>query len=423
MQFEFQKHLRFNFLANLMDGAFFGAALGFASFVTVIPLFVSTLTDSAVLIGLIPAIHSMGWQLPQLVMANRVSQMRQYKPAVLWLSIHERLPFLGLAIVAWFLPSLSSGAAVAVIFTLLVWQGLGGGFTAIVWQSMIGKIFPNDRIGTFFGAQSAAANLLASLAAIGAGILLERLDSPLDFTLCFLFASASLLLSWGFLALTREEERHPGGGFEKNSAFLANLGYILRRDKNFRWFLSVRMLSQFTFMASAFFTVYAVNDHGVSEGTIGLMTGVLMAAQVTVNPILGWAGDRFGHRLILLIGISSSIIASALAWIAPSGGWFFLIFIMTGISYVAAWTAPMSMTLEFGNPVERPAYIGLANTLVAPSTFLAPLFGGWLADTAGYQATFITSAVAGLFTALVLYRGVQDPRNLPKETAESMVVD
>jgi MFS family permease len=423
MQFEFQKHLRFNFFANLMDGAFFGAALGFASFVTVIPLFVSTLTDSAVLIGLIPAIHSMGWQLPQLVMANRVSQMRQYKPMVLWLSIHERLPFLGLAIVAWFLPSLSSGAAVGIIFTLLVWQGLGGGFTAIVWQSMIGKIFPNDRIGTFFGAQSAAANLLASLAAIGAGILLERLDSPLDFTLCFLFASASLLLSWGFLALTREEERQPGGGFEKNSAFLANLGYLLRRDKNFRRFLSVRMLSQFTFMASAFFTVYAVNVHGVSEGTIGLMTGVLMAAQVTVNPILGWAGDRFGHRLILLIGISSSIIASALAWFAPSGSWFFLIFIMTGISYVAAWTAPMSMTLEFGNPGERPAYIGLANTLVAPSTFLAPLFGGWLADTAGYQATFFASAVAGLFTALVLYRGVQDPRNLPKETAESMVVD
>jgi len=60
MQFEFHKNLRYNFFVNLTDGAFFGAALGFASFVTIIPLFVSTLTDSAILIGLIPAIHAMG---------------------------------------------------------------------------------------------------------------------------------------------------------------------------------------------------------------------------------------------------------------------------------------------------------------------------------------------------------------------------
>ena len=37
--------------------------------------------------------------------------------------------------------------------------------------------------------------------------------------------------------------------------------------------------------------------------------------------------------------------------------------------------------LEFGEEEDRPAYIGLANTLIAPFTFLAPVLGGWLADT------------------------------------------
>ena len=423
MQFEFHKNLRYNFFVNLTDGAFFGAALGFASFVTIIPLFVSTLTDSAILIGLIPAIHAMGWQLPQLLMANRVAQQRRYKPMVLWLSIQERLPFLGLALVAWFLPSLSPGTAVVLIFTLLVWQGLGGGFTATAWQSMIGKIFPHDRIGTFFGAQSAAANLLASLSAVGAGILLERLESPLDFSLCFLLAAGAMTISWGFLALSREEDRQPSGGFEKNSAFLANVGLILRRDKNFRWFLAARMLSQLALMASAFYTVYAVRVHGVSEGTIGLMTGVLMATQVSANPVMGWAGDRFGHRLILLFGISAAITAATLAWLAPTGAWFYLVFVLAGISNVAAWTTPMAMTLEFGSEGERPAYIGLANTLVAPSTFLAPLFGGWLADYTGYQATFIASAIAGLVTAMVLYGGVRDPRSQVRGTVDISATD
>ena len=46
------KHVRFNAIVNILDGAFFGSALGFASFTTIIPLFVSQLTDSAILIGL-----------------------------------------------------------------------------------------------------------------------------------------------------------------------------------------------------------------------------------------------------------------------------------------------------------------------------------------------------------------------------------
>ncbi|MFA9403505.1 MAG: hypothetical protein ACERKY_10620, partial [Anaerolineales bacterium] len=61
-----REDVRFNASVNILDGAFFGAGLGFASFTTVIPLFVSLLTNSPILIGLAPAIHSLGWQLPQL---------------------------------------------------------------------------------------------------------------------------------------------------------------------------------------------------------------------------------------------------------------------------------------------------------------------------------------------------------------------
>jgi len=74
-----QKNLLHNFLVNLIDGGFFGFGIGFASFSTVIPLLVSQLTNSPILIGLIPAIHSMGWQLPQLLTAKKVSQLPQLK--------------------------------------------------------------------------------------------------------------------------------------------------------------------------------------------------------------------------------------------------------------------------------------------------------------------------------------------------------
>jgi hypothetical protein len=101
MNEEARKNLKFNYIVNLIDGGFFGFGLGFASFSTMLPLFVANLTSSATLIGLIPAIHNMGWQLPQLLTAKKISRLSRMKPYVLLATIQERLPFLGFAIVAW----------------------------------------------------------------------------------------------------------------------------------------------------------------------------------------------------------------------------------------------------------------------------------------------------------------------------------
>src|SRR4051794_21243158 len=165
------KHLPFNFVVNLLDGGFFGAALGFASFVTVIPLFINTFTNSAILIGLIPALHTIGWQLPQLFTAGRVSRLKRYKPFAVLMTANERIPFLGMALLAWFSQSLSPNLVLVIAFVLLAWQGLGGGFTATAWQSMIGKIIPKQHYGKFFGLQSATSNIFGSISAVLAGIL------------------------------------------------------------------------------------------------------------------------------------------------------------------------------------------------------------------------------------------------------------
>ena len=125
-----RRHLRYNVTVGLMDGGTFGLALGFASFGTILPLFVASMTDSATLIGLVPAIHAAGWLLPQLFTASYVARLRRYKKTVLLNTIHERLPFLGFAIVALLLPKIGLQVGLILTFILLTWQGLGGGFTA-----------------------------------------------------------------------------------------------------------------------------------------------------------------------------------------------------------------------------------------------------------------------------------------------------
>jgi MFS family permease len=396
------KNFPFNFIVNVIDGGFFGLGLGFASFSTILPLFVSNLTDSAILIGLIPAIHIVGWQLPQLFTAHRVAQQKRYKPTVMFFTVHERLPFLGLAAVSWFIPSIGPKIGLLLTFMLLVWQGFGGGFTATAWQSMIGKIIPKDRWGVFFGFQSAAGNLLSSAGAVIAGLVLENNEPASGFTMCFLFAVGAFVISYLAISFTREEETLPVTRVTERKAFWKDLRSILRRDVNFRWFVVVRILAQLGTVGFAFYTVYVVRFYGVDEATAGILTGVLMIVQTLFNPIMGWLGDRWSHRGVMALGMVSAAVSAVVAWWAPSVGWFYLAYSLAGIAYISSWTIAIAMTLEFGEEHEKPSYIGMANTLIAPTAFIIPLLGGWLADSVGYQATFLATSVGAIATVLVL---------------------
>jgi MFS family permease len=386
---------RFNASVNLLDGAFFGLALGFSSFITIIPLFVSQLTDSAILIGLIPAIHAVGWQLPQIFTAGRVRRLRRFKPMVITMTIQERLPFLGLAVLAWFLPGIERQVALVVVFMLLIWQGLGGGFTATVWQSLIGKIIPVTWRGGFFGAQSAAANLMASISAVLAGYILERFPSPLDFTLCFGLAATAMAISLIFLAATREVDHTPAKSSDLNEPEWEDVKQIMKEDGLFRRFVIVRMIFQLGMIVFAYYAIYVVNELGVGFGLAGWLTGVLIFSEVLVNPLIGILGDRKGHRRVLVVGTLAALGSTMLAgWVTSVPAWFF-IFALAGVSYAVGWTTTMVISLEFGQPHQQATYIGLSNSLLAPATFAAPFAAGWLIESFGYRAMFLSTA--GIF--------------------------
>lgn len=413
---EIQKNVRHNFIVNVLDGTFFGAALGFASTVSVVTLFVSTLTTSTTLIGYVASMQPIGWYIPQLLTANYVTRQRRYKRSVLFLTIQERWPFLGLALAPWLIQPLGKDAVLAFTFLMLLWFSLGGGVTATAWQTMIAKIMPANLRGTFWGIQSAAANLMVSIAVIGAGFLLQHLPSPQNFSLCFFIASVFMLISWTFLARTREPENSPEMTAQTQHFGWHNLLVILKSDRNFRWFLVVRMLSQTAMMAGTYYTLYGLRHFGMTAEIAAAMTSISTLTQVVSSPLLGWLGDRWGHHRVFAFGILAMSLSAIIAWAAPDISWMYLAFALMGVANTVLWTIAMSLTIEFGTEAERPQYIGLANTLIAPAALIAPALGGWLADSFGFGTMFIIAAAGGLLTAFVLYFLVRDPRQKREST-------
>jgi hypothetical protein len=77
--------------------------LAFMSSATVLPAFAESLGASTVLIGAIPAVMTVGWFLPPLFAAAHTERLPRKLPFVLRWTGWERVPFLVLTLVAFFL--------------------------------------------------------------------------------------------------------------------------------------------------------------------------------------------------------------------------------------------------------------------------------------------------------------------------------
>ena len=283
--------------------------------------------------------------------------------------------------------------------------------TANAWQVMVSKIIPATRMGSFYGFQSSTANLLTSGSAIAAGFLLDKLPYPYNYALCFGMAGAAIMFSLWFLSMTREPE-------STLAMENATRGMVWSSLKNFRSFLVVRMLSQLSVMGFSFYIVYAKFNFDMTQTQAGLLTGVLTIGQIVANPVMGWIGDKTSHTLVMKIGAIAAAASALIAWWAPHLGWFVLVFILASIANVALWTIGLAISLQFGQEQDRPVYIGLANTLVAPFTIFAPILGGWLADTFSYPTAFIASSICAVATAIVLHFFLNDPRSSKPQSQE-----
>ena len=102
----------------------------------------------------------------------------------------------------------------------------------------------------------------------------------------------------------------------------------------------------------------------------------------------GAAGDRFGRRRLLLIGIAIFGLASLACALAPSLGWLIGARVVQGVG--AALLMPNSLAIlgtTFTGEARGRA-IGTWAAVGAGAGALGPLLGGWLIDAVGWRAMF-----------------------------------
>lgn len=128
----------------------------------------------------------------------------------------------------------------------------------------------------------------------------------------------------------------------------------------------------------------------------------------------GGAGDRFGRRDILIVGVGLFALASIVCSVAPTVGWLLGGRLMQRVG--AALLMPNSLAIlgqTFSGEAKGRA-IGMWAATGAGTAALGPVLGGWLVDLGSWRAIFLINLP--LAVAAIILAWLYVPRNRPDKT-------
>ena len=272
---------------------------------------------------------------------------------------------------------------------------IGKGIRGSPRDAMIADETPPEIRGRAFGLRQALDTVGALLAPLAAIALMALLASDIRrvFWIAIVPAAVSFLLAWLVL---REPEQHLAP--QKKSPFFHGFRQL---DAETKRLLQVGFLFTLARFSEAFLILKGI-DVGLSEALSPVPLAIFNLAYVVLAYPAGAISDRMSPRTILIAGMGVLIAGNVV--LAETNG---LAGLVVG---TALWGAHMALTQGiFSRMVAdsapeklRATAFGAFYFVTGIASLLASLLAGWLWDSEGASATFLTSAAVAAAAAAML---------------------
>lgn len=281
-------------------------------------------------------------------------------------------------------------------------QGLVTGVIAAN-NALIASIVPRKRSGYAMGVLQMALGVGIAVGPMMGGAIADAFDYRTAF-----YVTSALLLVAGIIVTVgvKEPDRPENGGEIPSPSFFQEWKYIFSTKGVGITFL-LRFLTQMGRMMViailAFFARELIQNPDQLNSTVGLMIGISAGAATLSAVYLGKLGDRIGHQKVLF----ASTLISGLIYLpqaSVTSAW--QLVVLQGLAGMALGGIIPSMAALLANYVSaghEGAVYGLDNSINAAGRSVAPLTGGLIAQWLGLRATFLSTGVVFLVTAIIAF--------------------
>lgn len=395
-----------NFRWGVLNGLLYITAETLLDPTLVIVAFLSHLTQSPLLLGLVVPMRDGAWSLPQLWMSG----FMQSKP-------HKQTYYLRfgyIRIAAWIMIALTINLVrdpallLVLFFAAYVLSSLSNGLTGLPFMELVAKTIPPERRGEFFAWRMGLGGVLG----IGGSALVRWLldtNGPLAFPYNFGALSIAFLVLGASSIFVLNALREP---YDTNTLPAQNLpaqtrraAEIVRGQPNYRRFLAMMSVMILSSSAAPFFAVYVQRVLGGSQAMIGYYLAAQTTANLAATILFGRLSRRWGNGAVMALGLCSGILMVglvlglvALAGIRPVSGaegaaWLVPVFMLLGIRNSGTGIAWNSLLLDIAPEQERSLYVGFTNTILGVVLLLTGL-SGLIVKSYGYVALFVFALLA-----------------------------
>lgn len=377
---------------------------------------IGILTSVPPLIGSICQLFSV-WVMERLQSRKRILVISVTAQAFLWLPI-ALIPFLF---------GLGPASVSALIACFTIYHILAS-FVTPIWNSLIGDLVPVANRGQFFGYRNKRTGIVTCLTLVAAGQTLHLFKTHsytmYGFFIIFLVAAIARLRSayW----LTKYED--PSYHINESQRF-SFLQFIRRSPKsNFAKFVFFVSCMNFSaFISAPYFTLYMLNDAGMSylEYTILIAVGII--SQFLPMQYWGKLSDPFGNRKILTVcGFGISL--APILWLISANSYVLvLVQIYSGFMWAGFNLAAANFMFDAVSPPKRARCVAYQSIINSTFVLAGSLLGAYLAKNlpdslpfsqgiftpqSAFLRVFVISGLLRLITALTFLRLFREVREV-----------
>lgn len=163
-----------------------------------------------------------------------------------------------------------------------------------------------------------------------------------------------------------------------------------------------------------------MNELGITGTTVGYLTAAFAIAQLIVSPFAGKAADKFGRKIMIVIGLFIFGISEFLFGIGREIGMLFISRILGGVSAAFIMPAVTAFIADITNLDTRPKALGYMSAAISTGFIIGPGIGGFLAEY-GTRIPFFFAGALGTTAAILSIILLSEPNR--KEDNNEQVSD